>query len=72
MGWFNSPYEALGDIDVSAIAKTFNGGGHRNAAGFQLDLIHGRIVIDRILGRLITMEPLPVDDIARSSGGCIK
>jgi oligoribonuclease NrnB/cAMP/cGMP phosphodiesterase (DHH superfamily) len=41
-----------GDIDVSAIAKVFNGGGHMHAAGFQLDLVHGRIVIDRILGRL--------------------
>jgi oligoribonuclease NrnB/cAMP/cGMP phosphodiesterase (DHH superfamily) len=41
-----------GDIDVSAIAKSFNGGGHMHAAGFQLDLMHGRQLIDRILGRL--------------------
>ena len=27
---------SIGDIDVSAIAKVFNGGGHKNAAGFQL------------------------------------
>jgi nanoRNase/pAp phosphatase (c-di-AMP/oligoRNAs hydrolase) len=25
-----------GDYDVSAIAKAFGGGGHRNAAGFQV------------------------------------
>lgn len=27
-----------GDYDVSAIAKTFGGGGHRNAAGFETDV----------------------------------
>ena len=27
-----------GDYDVSAIAKVFGGGGHRNAAGFQIDI----------------------------------
>ncbi len=27
-----------GDYDVSAIAKTFGGGGHRNAAGFEVDI----------------------------------
>lgn len=27
-----------GDYDVSAIAKAFDGGGHRNAAGFQTDI----------------------------------
>ena len=27
-----------GDYDVSAIAKAFGGGGHRNAAGFQIDI----------------------------------
>jgi uncharacterized protein len=43
---------SIGDIDVSAIAKSFNGGGHKNAAGFQLDLAHGRQLIDRILGRI--------------------
>jgi oligoribonuclease NrnB/cAMP/cGMP phosphodiesterase (DHH superfamily) len=43
---------SIGDIDVSAIAKSFNGGGHKNAAGFQLDLAHGRQLIDRILGRV--------------------
>ena len=27
-----------GEYDVSAIAKAFGGGGHRNAAGFQVDI----------------------------------
>lgn len=27
-----------GDYDVSAIARTFGGGGHRNAAGFEVDI----------------------------------
>jgi len=27
-----------GDYDVSAIAKAFSGGGHRNAAGFEVDI----------------------------------
>jgi nanoRNase/pAp phosphatase (c-di-AMP/oligoRNAs hydrolase) len=42
---------SIGDIDVSAIAKSFNGGGHLHAAGFQLPLEYGRQVVDRILGR---------------------
>lgn len=28
---------SIGDYDVSAIAKTFGGGGHKNAAGFETD-----------------------------------
>jgi oligoribonuclease NrnB/cAMP/cGMP phosphodiesterase (DHH superfamily) len=40
-----------GSADVSAIAKSFGGGGHHNAAGFQLSLYEGRILVDRILGR---------------------
>ncbi len=39
------------DIDVSAIAKKYNGGGHRNAAGFQLSREEGHKLIDSILGR---------------------
>ena len=27
-----------GDYDVSAIAKAFGGGGHKNAAGFETDI----------------------------------
>lgn len=40
-----------GDVDVSAIAKKFNGGGHLHAAGFQLSLEEGRELVDQILGR---------------------
>ncbi len=31
---------SLGDIDVSVIAKKHGGGGHKNASGFQLDLVN--------------------------------
>jgi oligoribonuclease NrnB/cAMP/cGMP phosphodiesterase (DHH superfamily) len=40
-----------GSVDVSAIAKSFGGGGHNNAAGFQIPLKEGRELVDRILGR---------------------
>lgn len=42
---------SIGDKDVSEIAKKFNGGGHKNASGFQLPLQQGRDTIDAILGR---------------------
>lgn len=44
---------SIGDKDVSTIAKSFNGGGHKNAAGFQLPYIKGREIIDTILNRQI-------------------
>jgi len=44
MGWFrraDGMYQyslrSIGDFDVSEIAKKFGGGGHKNAAGFQLE-----------------------------------
>jgi nanoRNase/pAp phosphatase (c-di-AMP/oligoRNAs hydrolase) len=44
MGWwqrgdgiFSYGLRSIGDFDVSEIAKRHGGGGHRNAAGFQLD-----------------------------------
>jgi oligoribonuclease NrnB/cAMP/cGMP phosphodiesterase (DHH superfamily) len=40
-----------GDVDVSAIAKSYGGGGHASAAGFQLSLSEGRRLVDTILGR---------------------
>ena len=40
-----------GDFDVSEIAKSFNGGGHKNAAGFQLPYQKGRTLIDSVLNR---------------------
>jgi len=41
-----------GPIDVAAIAKTYGGGGHNNAAGFQVSLREGRDIVDGIIGRL--------------------
>ena len=35
-GMANVSLRSIGDYDVSAIAKTFGGGGHRNAAGFEV------------------------------------
>jgi oligoribonuclease NrnB/cAMP/cGMP phosphodiesterase (DHH superfamily) len=40
-----------GSVDVSAIAKSFGGGGHHNASGFQLSLLEGRELVDRVLRR---------------------
>jgi oligoribonuclease NrnB/cAMP/cGMP phosphodiesterase (DHH superfamily) len=42
-----------GSVDVSAIAKEFGGGGHNNAAGFQLALDEGRALVDGILNRIV-------------------
>lgn len=39
------------DLDVSVIAKSFGGGGHKNAAGFQVSYQIGREIVDSILGR---------------------
>lgn len=56
MGWFQR-YDALvqfslrsiGDLDVSEIAKAYGGGGHKNAAGFQLPLHEALAVLEQIL-----------------------
>lgn len=37
-GQINCSLRSNGDYDVSAIAKAFGGGGHRNAAGFSTDI----------------------------------
>lgn len=37
-GRINCSLRSNGDYDVSAIAKAFGGGGHKNAAGFQTDV----------------------------------
>ena len=42
---------SIGDFDVSEIAKKYGGGGHRNAAGFQMEYGRARLLIDVILGR---------------------
>lgn len=58
MGWFErgdgivqASLRSRGDIDVSVIAKKFGGGGHRNAAGFQVSKVEGRGIVDHILTR---------------------
>lgn len=51
-----------GDVDVSAIAKSYGGGGHQSAAGFQVSISEGRQIVDEILGRVIGR---------RSPGGCV-
>jgi oligoribonuclease NrnB/cAMP/cGMP phosphodiesterase (DHH superfamily) len=55
------------NIDVSEIAKKYGGGGHRNAAGFQLPAGNGRKLVDEILGRKV-YEPIWE---SRSRGGCV-
>lgn len=48
---------SIGDIDVSAIAKKFNGGGHKNASGFQLRFGEAMDAIDHIIGKVRFAEP---------------
>jgi len=47
---------SIGDIDVSEIAKKEAGGGHKNAAGFQLNLLDARRLIDEILNRTVRLR----------------
>lgn len=61
LGWFERAdgmiqcsLRSKGEVDVSVIAKHFGGGGHKNAAGFQVSLEKGRRIIDAILGRDLT------------------
>jgi uncharacterized protein len=48
------------DVDVSAIAKLLGGGGHKNAAGFQLPVRLGRLFVDLVLRR-IALPPFTPD-----------
>jgi phosphoesterase RecJ-like protein len=48
-GVLKGSLRSRGDVDVAAIAATFGGGGHRNAAGFTSELTVDA-TIDRILG----------------------
>jgi oligoribonuclease NrnB/cAMP/cGMP phosphodiesterase (DHH superfamily) len=59
LGWFERAdgiiqfsARSIGDIDVSVIAQAFGGGGHKNAAGWQVPVGKGREIIDTILGRV--------------------
>jgi oligoribonuclease NrnB/cAMP/cGMP phosphodiesterase (DHH superfamily) len=38
-GMYQYGLRSIGDFDVSAVAKLFGGGGHKNAAGFQLNYL---------------------------------
>lgn len=58
MAWFERGDDMIqfslrskGDLDVSRTAQAFGGGGHRNAAGFQLNIAAGRRLIDCTLDR---------------------
>lgn len=58
VGWFERgdgrvqfSLRSNGDIDVSRIAVRFGGGGHKNAAGFQLSVEQSRDFLDTVLGR---------------------
>ena len=58
LGWFERKdgrvqfsLRSIGDTDVSLIAKNYGGGGHKNAAGFELPLAEGRALVDSVLGR---------------------
>jgi uncharacterized protein len=44
------------EVDVSAIAKSFGGGGHQSAAGFQLSVANGRALVDSILKKAGSYE----------------
>ena len=50
-GVYSFSLRGTGKVDVSEIAKKFGGGGHPNAAGFQLSIKEGRDLVDKILGR---------------------
>jgi nanoRNase/pAp phosphatase (c-di-AMP/oligoRNAs hydrolase) len=56
LGWFQRgdglvqfSLRSIGDMDVSKIAKAYGGGGHRNAAGFQLEFNKAMELVNRII-----------------------
>lgn len=55
LGWFvrgdkmvQFSLRSIGDLDVSALAAEHGGGGHKNAAGFQLPLSDGLALLERL------------------------
>lgn len=57
LGWFirgdglmQFSLRSLGEIDVSALAKEHGGGGHQNAAGFQIPSLAGLQLLDTLVG----------------------
>lgn len=58
-GWFERrdqhiqfSLRSISNVDVSTIATLYGGGGHKNAAGFQLPYRQGLAVVHSMLGRL--------------------
>jgi len=58
-GWFERKDQqvqfslrSVANVDVSVIAQHFGGGGHKQAAGFQLPYRQGLAVVHQMLGRL--------------------
>lgn len=47
------------DVDVSRIATLLGGGGHKNAAGFQLPVATGRLFVDAVLRRNVATPVFP-------------
>jgi oligoribonuclease NrnB/cAMP/cGMP phosphodiesterase (DHH superfamily) len=60
---------SIGEIDVSRVAKRNGGGGHKNAAGFELPLREGRKLIDQIHNRHGELESSFAGK--REPGGCL-
>lgn len=53
VGWFlrgdgmmQFGLRSVGDLDVSVIAKSYGGGGHRNASGFQMPFVEGLKILN--------------------------
>lgn len=63
--WTVSLYTDKADIDVSKIAKQYGGGGHKQAAGFQIDEIHfkdGKLILGpEFLMLDVAMLPKDID-----------
>lgn len=75
-GWFERgdkqvqfSLRSVGDLDVSAIAQHYGGGGHKNAAGFQLPYRQGYSVLHDMLHRLTDQDrsALHIDRILHPS-----
>jgi phosphoesterase RecJ-like protein len=47
---FKGSLRSRGDIDVEAIARSYGGGGHKNAAGFEADADPSQLVTDLVAG----------------------
>lgn len=50
-GMMQFSLRSRGELDVSTVARMFNGGGQRNAAGFNLPIHQGRVLLDTMTSR---------------------